>query len=579
MAKKVDFTKELQSIKPTSIKAAQNLATSISIDPNDVVYIDLEDIQIFPQLRGVPFDQLETEELEEGILSAGLIQPITVCRIQKSLSKYAVICGFRRLHSYKKIYEDYNRLRIDDSELLALQAEFQADPDLADGKQKRLARLQQIMASGGEFKRIKALLRADLEFGNPAHQEMIDLIQVQENFLREDPDTIEIAASIGHLAEKYGLSERKLAEKIGKPKTFINENLTIYRAIEPLRSTLSEVTGTPHFPNLRPKILLKLAQNVEEPCFERLCHKALKGATLKDIDNEVIRSKQISPESPNPILGFQKKISKLVDTMKKDMFKVVDLWADFLDPEDLDRAAKIIQVTILNVNKMVEASFDNIKLSKSSGIKTKESVDAKPQATSSALRPASSAPSKDEFDAFVKHANKFFSGFEKPNGTPNNSHPATIRKLASTIGFDRVVEIYNDLPYYAGDQPAGIFTNLCQGKTTNVRLAQPNPKFATHTKWIPLDSQKMNAAILRNQESWNEAWVNVWLPKLKAKFLETGEDLPENEDPEEFFTPSVLSAIESSDHLLVTCIYPEDEVLSILKIIEDETGRTVVFNS
>jgi len=151
----------------------------------EIKYIPIESIKPNPYQPRKDFNKKSLEELSKSIKSFGLIQPISVRKLQNE--NYELIAGERRLRA------------------------------------SELAELKKIPAIIVEYK--------DRESA------MLALI---ENLQREDLNFIEEAEGYYNLIEDHGFIQQELAEKIGKSQSTIANKLRILKLPEDIKKDLIE---------------------------------------------------------------------------------------------------------------------------------------------------------------------------------------------------------------------------------------------------------------------------------------------------------------------------------------------------
>lgn len=130
------------------------------------------------------FDQAALDELKKSILINGLIQPITVRRIQGN--RYQLISGERRLRAFKDI----------------------------------------------GYKEIPAyIIKVDSD-------EILLALALIENIQREHLNPIEVAKAYRRLMEECHLTQEEIAEKVGKDRTTIANTIRLLRLPERIQQAL-----------------------------------------------------------------------------------------------------------------------------------------------------------------------------------------------------------------------------------------------------------------------------------------------------------------------------------------------------
>ncbi len=148
-------------------KVVKELAHSVAMIP-------LSEIEVNPFQPRNDFDEEALEELAESIRVHGLIQPITVRRL--NANTYQLISGERRLRA------------------------------------SRMAELEEIPAY--------------IRIAND--QEMLEMALV-ENIQREQLNAIEIAITYQRLKEECALTDEQLAERVGKKRSTITNHLRLLK--------------------------------------------------------------------------------------------------------------------------------------------------------------------------------------------------------------------------------------------------------------------------------------------------------------------------------------------------------------
>ena len=146
-----------------------------------IVELDLEQIEVNPFQPRSNFDDDSLEELASSIRELGLIQPITVRKLD--FNRYQLVSGERRFRASKKI----------------------------------------------GLERIPAYIRIAND------QESLEMALV-ENIQREDLDPVEIALSYQRLIEEVGLTQEKLSDRVGKKRSTITNYLRLLR-LDPIIQT------------------------------------------------------------------------------------------------------------------------------------------------------------------------------------------------------------------------------------------------------------------------------------------------------------------------------------------------------
>lgn len=151
--------------------STEEIRTSGSSSINE---IELSKISVNPNQPRREFDAVALQELADSILEIGIIQPITLRKIDDD--SYQIIAGERRYR-----------------------ASIQAG-----------------------LKTIPAYIRT-------ADDENVMEMALIENIQREDLNSLEIALAYQHLIEQYELTQERLSERIGKKRTTIANYLRLLK--------------------------------------------------------------------------------------------------------------------------------------------------------------------------------------------------------------------------------------------------------------------------------------------------------------------------------------------------------------
>ena len=160
---------------------------SVDTNPNDekikvgVVSIPIKQIATNPYQPRSNFSDENIDELAESIKNLGIIQPITVRKIENG--EFQLIAGERRLRASKKI----------------------------------------------GLKTIPSFIK------NSNDEEMLEIALV-ENIQRKDLDPIEIALSVKRLIDELSLTQEQLSKKLGKKRSTISNYIRLLK-LDPIIQT------------------------------------------------------------------------------------------------------------------------------------------------------------------------------------------------------------------------------------------------------------------------------------------------------------------------------------------------------
>ena len=145
--------------------------------------IELDKISVNPNQPRREFDPIALQELADSIAEIGIIQPITLRKLNED--SYQIIAGERRYRA-------------------------------------------SILAG---LKTIPAYIRT-------ADDENVMEMALIENIQREDLNSLEIALAYQHLIEQYELTQERLSERIGKKRTAIANYLRLLKLPAPIQVAL-----------------------------------------------------------------------------------------------------------------------------------------------------------------------------------------------------------------------------------------------------------------------------------------------------------------------------------------------------
>lgn len=147
--------------------------------------IELAKIKVNPNQPRRDFDLVALQEPADSIAEIGIIQPVTLRKIDED--QYQLIAGERRFRA---------------SQLAGMET-------------------------------IPAYIRT-------ADDENMMEMALIENIQREDLNSVEIALAYQHLIEQYGLTQERLSERVGKKRTTIANYLRLLKLPAPIQMGLKE---------------------------------------------------------------------------------------------------------------------------------------------------------------------------------------------------------------------------------------------------------------------------------------------------------------------------------------------------
>ena len=145
--------------------------------------IELTKIKVNPNQPRREFDPVALQELADSIREIGIIQPITLRKINDE--EYQIIAGERRFRA---------------SQMAGLE-------------------------------RVPSYIRT-------ADDENVLEMALIENIQREDLNSVEIALTYQHLLDQYGLTQERLSERVGKKRTTVANYLRLLKLPAPVQMGL-----------------------------------------------------------------------------------------------------------------------------------------------------------------------------------------------------------------------------------------------------------------------------------------------------------------------------------------------------
>lgn len=258
------------------------------------------------------FDAEKMEELKESIKNNGLIQPITVRRIEagKNKGKYEIIAGERRFRAFRMLgMEEIDAIRLEAGDLKSYE------------------------------------------------------YSVLENIQRENLNAVEEAESYAMLIEVYGYSQEKLAEKFGKSRSAVANKIRILKLPEKVKDMVRKnELSYGHARTLLslndPGEILKVAEktggkNISVRNLEKIVRKlngkkANGGEEKEETEKQRHLSEAVNIKENNGEKSFiEEKLKEFFETKVKingDIHKSGKIEIDFYNYEDLSRIIELLEI-------------------------------------------------------------------------------------------------------------------------------------------------------------------------------------------------------------------------------------------
>lgn len=236
---------------------------------NAIFWVEVEKIRPNPFQPRKEFDEAKLSDLARSIRQYGVIQPLTVTRIEVEkpdggiATEYELIAGERRLRASK------------------------------------IAGLSQV----------PVLIRA----GHDDDKTKLELAII-ENLQREDLNPIDRAKAFDQLAKQFGFKHVQIAEKVGKSREYVSNTLRLLLLPQPMQNALSE--GRISEGHTRPLLMLADRPEEQDVLFREI---TLKRLTVRDTESiarriayDRVRKKEYlySPE----ILGMERELTEALGT-------------------------------------------------------------------------------------------------------------------------------------------------------------------------------------------------------------------------------------------------------------------------
>jgi len=265
---------------------------SDEIYSNSVFLIDTDKIRPNPYQPRRDFDEARLRDLADSIKQYGVLQPLTVSRIEiekengEGLStEYELIAGERRL---------------------------------------RAAKLAGVL-------QVPAIIRV----GDTAMMKLE--LAIIENLQREDLNVVDRAQAFQRLANEFKFTHNEIAKKMGRSREYVSNTLRILSLPEEMLKALSESRMTEG--HTRPLLMLNDHKEQQMVLFKEILYRKV---TVREAENlarkiayERIRNKDLMPDPEITELEgeFQDKLGTRVHIDRKELGGQIKI--DFFSTEDL----------------------------------------------------------------------------------------------------------------------------------------------------------------------------------------------------------------------------------------------------
>lgn len=271
-----------------------------NIYSNSIFWIDTEKIRPNPYQPRRDFDEARLQDLADSIKQYGVLQPLTVSRVELEKeggeglkTEYELIAGERRLRAAK------------------------------------LAGVSQV----------PAIIRT----GDTAIMKLE--LAIIENLQREDLNSVDRARAFFRLVSEFKFTHAEIAKKMGRSREYVSNSLRILSLPEEILNGLSE--GKISEGHTRP--ILMLADHPEEQMvlFKEIVYKKITVREAERLARKIaydrVRKKEFMPDPEITELEeeFQEKLGTRVHIDRKDLGGQIKI--DFFSTEDLRTILDLIQ--------------------------------------------------------------------------------------------------------------------------------------------------------------------------------------------------------------------------------------------
>lgn len=266
---------------------------------NSIFWIDTHKIKPNPYQPRREFNQEALEELAESIRQYGLLQPLTVSRVEITkedgglVTEYELIAGERRLRASKiaGVSQVPVIIRTGDSSMMKLE------------------------------------------------------LAILENLQREDLNSVDRAKAFSRLANEFKFTHNEIAKKMGRSREYVSNSLRILALPEEILGGLSgRMISEGH---TRPLLMLKEHPEEQMVLYKEIIYKKLTVRNAEKLARKVaynrVRKKEFMPDPEIVELEerFQEKLGTRVHIDKKELGGQIKI--DFFSTEDLHNILDLLK--------------------------------------------------------------------------------------------------------------------------------------------------------------------------------------------------------------------------------------------
>lgn len=319
-----------------------------NIYSNSIFWIDTDKIKPNPYQPRRDFDEARLQDLAESIKQYGVLQPLTVSRVELQkddggiMTEYELIAGERRLRAA----------------VLA-----------------RVSQVPVIIRTGDT-----AIMKLELA--------------IIENLQREDLNVVDRARAFFRLANEFKFTHNEIAKKMGRSREYVSNSLRILTLPEEILTGLREEKITEG--HTRP--ILMLADHPQEQLvlFKEIVYKKITVREAERLARRIaydrVRKKEFMPDPEITELEeeFQEKLGTRVHIDRKELGGQIKI--DYFSTEDLRQ--------ILDLIKKNETEKKPTDLPAQAGMLENHITQTAPKAVSGGTAPAREVEKEEEVDLY-----------------------------------------------------------------------------------------------------------------------------------------------------------------------------------
>lgn len=281
---------------------------------NSIFWIDTDKIKPNPYQPRREFDEARLQDLAQSIKQYGVLQPLTVSRIEVEkeggeglVTEYELIAGERRLRA----------------------------ATIAG-----VAQVPAIIREGDT-----SLMKLELA--------------IIENLQREDLNAVDRARAFSRLATEFKFTHNEIAKKVGKSREYVTNSMRILSLPEEMLTALAEGKMTEG--HTRPLLMLSDHPEEQTVLFKEIVYKKVTVREAERLARKIafdrVRKKEYMPDPEITELEeeFQEKLGTRVHIDRKDLGGQIKI--DFFSTEDLRSILDLINKS--DILKKPDALLDN----------------------------------------------------------------------------------------------------------------------------------------------------------------------------------------------------------------------------